>query len=62
MQQFSLPAQPLRYAILGTRLGLKKHPLAGKALPTSIGFAFGDCLTQVSGGPVGVLVCVRVCM
>eukprot|EP00967_Tisochrysis_lutea_P014940 scaffold16824_cov17-Tisochrysis_lutea.AAC.1 len=50
MQQFSLSVQPrlLRYGILGGRITLKRHPLISKAIPTAVGFAFGDCLTQVS--------------
>jgi hypothetical protein len=51
MQQFTLAAQPrlLRLSIAGSRMTLKRHPLISKAIPTAIGFAFGDCLTQVGG-------------
>ncbi|KAF5835468.1 hypothetical protein DUNSADRAFT_7308 [Dunaliella salina] len=55
MQQFSLSAQPrfLRYGILGGRITLKRlgAPLICKAIPTAVGFAFGDCLTQYLNKP-----------
>ena len=49
MQQFTLCAQPrlLRFGLASGKLTLKRHPLISKALPTAVGFAFGDCLTQV---------------
>eukprot|EP00200_Dunaliella_tertiolecta_P004753 CAMPEP_0202354310 /NCGR_PEP_ID=MMETSP1126-20121109/9688_1 /ASSEMBLY_ACC=CAM_ASM_000457 /TAXON_ID=3047 /ORGANISM="Dunaliella tertiolecta, Strain CCMP1320" /LENGTH=184 /DNA_ID=CAMNT_0048946765 /DNA_START=24 /DNA_END=579 /DNA_ORIENTATION=+ len=55
MQQFSLSVQPrlLRYGILGGRITLKRHPLISKAIPTAVGFAFGDCLTQHLNKPRG---------
>ncbi|KXZ54927.1 hypothetical protein GPECTOR_4MTA3 [Gonium pectorale] len=44
-KNLSLPRKP---AVLAIRLSreLQRRPLLAKCIPTAVGFAFGDCLTQ----------------
>lgn len=43
--------RPLQKVVVSGRRFLLKRPLLAKAVPTSIGFAFGDFLTQVMNRP-----------
>mmetsp|Transcript_25174 Transcript_25174/g.63890 ORF Transcript_25174/g.63890 Transcript_25174/m.63890 type:complete len:158 (-) Transcript_25174:810-1283(-) len=48
MNQFSLHGpRGLRTAVHTSRQFMKRNPLVAKAIPTAIGFGFGDVLTQV---------------